>query len=233
MGINYNLCLDWWWSAEIFPVEYGRILKRNGLGKLLKISPRPYRHEYQRFVNAQFPIFSRLRMTRGRLARITNFRWSILNFADSHARLINKMEGRWKWFITSHKISFFFDKKLTQIIYFVFRFYTAETLRLSQSRDIPWYHGISRDITWSRVISRVMDRDITWSRVISRDFAWWTVISRDITFKLFFHFLQKKFHKLFFKYSFNLIILTKTNSLFSYYVFGGLKTQLNIKNKRF
>ena len=72
--------LIWWWSAEIFPVEYGRILKRNSLGKLLKISPRSYRHEYQRFVNAQFPIFSHLRMTRGRLARITNFRWSILNF---------------------------------------------------------------------------------------------------------------------------------------------------------
>ena len=97
-----------------------------------------------------------------------------------------------------------------------FQFLTAETLRLSQSRDIPWYHGISRDITWSRVISRVMDRDITWSRVISRDFAWWTVISRDITFKLFFHFLQKKIHKFFFKFSFNLIFLTKTNSLFSY-----------------
>ena len=71
-----------------------RILKHNGLGKLLKISPRPYRHDYQRFVNAQFPIFPRLRMTRGRLTRITNFRYAILNFAESHASLINKMEGR-------------------------------------------------------------------------------------------------------------------------------------------
>ena len=84
MGINYNLYLDWWWSAEIFPVEYGRILKGNGLGKLLKISPRPYRHEYQRFVNGQFPTFSRLRMTRGRLARLTNFRWSILNLDSKY-----------------------------------------------------------------------------------------------------------------------------------------------------
>ena len=75
-----------------------RILKHNGLGKLLKISPRPYRHDYQRFVNAQFPIFPRLRMTRGRLTRITNFRYAILNFAESHASLINKMEGRWKLF---------------------------------------------------------------------------------------------------------------------------------------
>ena len=90
---DFNLCLDWWWSAESFPKEYGRIHKKNGLGKLLKISSRPYRQQYNRFIDGRFPIINRLRLTRARLTRLTNFRWAILQFAYSHETLINKMEG--------------------------------------------------------------------------------------------------------------------------------------------
>ena len=87
--MNFELCLDLTWSAEVFPSEYRRHLTYYGLNKLLSISPRPYRHQYERLIIE--PIQHRLRLTRERKERIRKFQHAIVKFVNANFLALNKI----------------------------------------------------------------------------------------------------------------------------------------------